>query len=238
MGTLTIKDKIFHTSDSPGYFYTSSVSEEFDNLFLDLLSKHKDLPFEICICLRCLWKNSNWKTKATFHVEKYDSKGFNKGDFWLGIDVVCFVEDFEAIRNNKVLQRLAFGKETFACLTDKFNKSTQKVPYLKQHKDAMLLDIKNWFLANYWLKENECEPINFDIKNWTLPKAELVFGKPVSKKVTDEIDEQIYLENDFKSIKYQNLVWDIDNNRQIESWFYLNENKEWLCCWFEIKSAN
>gem|GEM_PF-6370878 len=52
-------EKTYHSSDSAQYFYTSAISKEFDNLFLDLLSKHKDLPFEIFVVLPCLFKSSN-----------------------------------------------------------------------------------------------------------------------------------------------------------------------------------
>gem|GEM_PF-5214329 len=154
----------------------------------------------------------------------------------MGIDVVVYEEDFEKIRNNKVSQRLEFGKKLFTFLTDKLSKSDKKFPYLKENKSQILLDIQKWCLENYWLKENEYEPINFNVTNWTLQKAELMFGKPFSKKVTDEIDRKVHLKNDLKAIKYQNLVWNIDNNRKIESWFFLNEHKEGLCYWFEINT--
>ena len=230
-----INSRTYFSSDSPQYFYTSAISREFNNLMLDLQSKHKDLPFYIFVVLRCLHTYSNWVTKGRFSIDE-DSNNTIKGELCLGIDVVIYEEDFEKIpniRTNKVLQRLMFGKELFVFLTDKFNKSTKKIPYLKSYKEEVLADIKNWCLENYWLKETDS--IDFNIKDWTLPKAELIFGKPVSKKVVDEIDKNIQLERKLKAIKYQNLIWNIDNNRQIESWFFLNANKEWLCCWYQIR---
>ncbi|WP_296143480.1 hypothetical protein [uncultured Flavobacterium sp.] len=230
-----IENRTYHSSDSPQYFYTSSISEEFDNLFLDLFSKHKYMPFHIFVVLRCLFKSSNWKTKGRFYITD-KSKNTIEGELCLGIDVVVLEEELEKIPNiraNKVVQRLMFGEELFSFLTDKFAKSKIKVPYLKIHKDELLSDIKKWCLENYWLKESLL--INFKIENWTLSKAELVFGKPFFKKVTNEINENIHLEIKPNAIKWQNLMWHIDENRHIESWFYLNENKEWLCCWYDIK---
>ena len=230
-----INNRTYHSSDSPQYFYTADIAEEFDNLFLYLLAENKDLPFHIFVVLRCLHKSSNWETKGRLYTETIDSLNTVKGELCLGIDVVVCEEDLEKIpniRTNKILQRLIFGKELFTFLNDKFEKLTRKVPYVKAHKDKMLADIKYWCLGNYWLSEDVS--IDFTIKNWTLSKANLVFGKPISKKVTDKLDENIHLETELNAIKYQNLTWNIDNNRQIESWFYLNENKEWLCCWYEI----
>lgn len=231
-----INNKTYSSSDSPQYFYTSAISDEFDNLMLDLKSKHKDLPFYIFVVFRCLHTYSNWVTKGRFSIDD-DSMNTIKGELCLGVDVVVYEEDFEKIpniRTNKVLQRLMFGKELFMFLTDKFDKSTRKIPYLNVHKDAILADIKKWCFENYWMKETEF--IDFDVKNWTLQKAELVFGKPVSKRVLEEIDRNIHLETDLKALKYQNLVWNIDGNRHIECWFLLTENKKWLCCWCQINS--
>jgi len=96
-----------------------------------------------------------------------------------------------------------------------------------------LIDINKWCLENYWLKEKL--PINFNIKNWPLSKANLIFGKPISKKITNEMDKNIFFEANITALKYQHLTWNIDENRQIETWFYLSEKKEWICCWFLIK---
>jgi hypothetical protein len=230
-----IENRIYHSSDSPQYFYTSSISEEFDQLFLNLLSIHLDLPFHIFAVFRCLPKKSNWKTKGRFYITN-DSKNTVKGELCLGIDVVVLEEELEIIPNiriNKVQQRLLFGKELITFLIEKMAKSTKKVPYLLVHKDEILLDIRQWCLSNYWLKEDK--PIDFDIKNWTLPRAELIFGKPFFKNITDKIDDPKILKTTNEGMKYQNLAWHINENRQIESWFYLNEKKEWICSWFLIR---
>jgi hypothetical protein len=174
-------------------------------------------------------------TKARFGIDK-DSENTIAGEMWLGIDVVVYEEDLQKIpniRNNKVEQRLMFGRELMTILTEKITKSTKKIPYLNAHKERILIDIKQWCLENYWLKAES--PINFKIKNWSLSKADLIFGKPISKIVTNEMDKNIFLEASITALKYQHISWNIDENRQIESWFYLSEKKEWICCWCLIK---
>jgi hypothetical protein len=229
------KNRIYHSSDSPGYFYTSEISVEFDSFCLDLKSQYPDLPFYIFVVLRCLSANSNWVTKGRFSIDD-DSKNTIKGEMCLGIDVVVYEEDLQkipTIRHNKVEQRLMFGRELIGILTYKIKNSTKKIPYLHEHKERILIDINKWCLENYWLKEKL--PINFNIKNWPLSKADLIFGKPISKKITNEMDKNIFFEANITALKYQHLTWNIDENRQIESWFYLSEKKEWICCWFLIK---
>lgn len=227
--------RTYHSSDSPGYFYTSEIAAEFDSLDSTLKSRHDDLPFYIFVVLRCLQSSSNWVTKGRFSVAE-DAEKTMEGELCLGVDVVVHEEDFEKIpdiRTNKVQQRLMFGKELMAFLADKLSKSARKIPYLKIHKDEILSNINQWCLENYWLKDGDV--IDFNISDWTLPKAELVFGKPSSKKVSDDIDKGVILENPWQAIKYQHLVWNIDGNRQVQSWFALNGNKEWRCCWYTIK---
>lgn len=226
--------RTYHSSDSPGYFYTSEIAAEFDSLYSALKSRHEDLPFYIFVVLRCLQSSSNWVTKGRFSMVE-DAEKTMEGELCLGVDVVVLEEDFEKIpdiRTNKVQQRLMFGKELMAFLTDKLSKSTKKILYLKMHKDGILRNINKWCLENYWLKDGDV--IDFNISDWMLPKAELVFGKPSSKKVSDEIDKGVILESPCQAIKYQHLVWNIDGNRQVQSWFALNGNKEWRCCWYAI----
>lgn len=226
--------RTYHSSDSPGYFYTSEIAAEFDSLYSTLKSRHEDLPFYIFVVLRCLQSSSNWVTKCRFSMVE-DAEKTMEGELCLGVDVVVLEEDFQkipGIRTNKVQQRLMFGKELMAFLTDKLSKSTKKIPYLKMHKDGILSNINKWCLDNYWLKDGDV--IDFNISDWTLPKAELVFGKPSSKKVSDEIDRGVILASPCQAIKYQHLVWNIDGNRQVQSWFALNGNKEWRCCWYAI----
>jgi hypothetical protein len=230
-----IKNRTYHSSDSPGYFYTSEISVELDRFYLDLKSKYPELPFYIFVVLRCLLANSNWVTKARFSIDE-DSNNTIKGEMCLGIDVVVLEEELKKIpniRNNKVEQRLLFGRELMTILTEKITKSAKKIPYLNAHKERILIDINQWCLENYWLKEDS--PIHFKIKNWPLSKADLIFGKPISKIVTNEMDKNIFLEANITALKYQHINWNIDENRQIESWFYLSEKKEWICCWCLIK---
>jgi hypothetical protein len=227
--------RTYYSSDSPGYFYTSEIAAEFDSLYSALKSRHEDLPFHIFVVLRCLQSASSWVTKGSFSLVAEDGKTI-EGELCLGVDVVVLEEDFlkiPDIRTNKIQQRLMFGQELMTFLTDKLTRSTKKIPYLKAHKDDILHDIRTWCLENYWLKADDV--IDFNTGNWTLPKAELVFGKPFSKKVTDDIDKNLILENPSAGMKYQHLVWNIDGNRQMESWFALNDKKEWRCCWYAVK---
>lgn len=234
-GAMNSSTRTYHSSDSPGYFYTSEIAEEFDGLYLSLKSRHQDLPFHIFVVLRCLQSSSNWATKGRFSLAE-DAEKTMEGELCLGVDVVVYEEDFQQIpdiRTNKVQQRLMFGMELMAFLSDKLSKSTKTIPYLKMHKDGILSSINKWCLENYWLKDGDV--IDFNISNWTLPRAESVFGKPCSRKIADEIDKSIMLKHPLQAIKYQHLAWNIDGNRQVQSWFALNGNKEWKCCWYAIK---
>jgi hypothetical protein len=214
--------------DSPGYIKVSEIGNELLSFAMIIDNKYSQIDFEFAFYFRALYTTRGINSKVRFYKEEPNR--------WLGMDLIMAEDEFNPYKNNVLMQRLIMGNHFFPFFVENIKKYKNKLPTLKPVDESLIEEMRLFLIDNFWLKENENEPINFNPENWTLPKAEQVFGKPFSKKVTDEIDKEIHFDKELKAIKYQNLIWYIDCNRQIECWFYLNENKIWLCCWFDIKT--
>jgi hypothetical protein len=137
-----MENHISLTSDTPSWTDIRKIKTELREFDENVMQKkYSDISIEIAFCFRCLSDSSGWESKAIFHTK----------ELWLGLDVVMQESQFIPIKKNIAAQREIMGKTLFPFFKEVVSKYSKKIPYLKEHGNSLVEDLRIWLIEKKWL---------------------------------------------------------------------------------------